>query len=326
MPRGWMDEAWLDQGPQPYSRREAYAWLYENARYSDGDICAPSGETVHLLRGQLSHSQRYLGEAWHWGHSRVRRFLEAGVLQGKLVIETAAGQQLITLCDYAERGARIQSLIAVLSDARPFEADAPPGAPGGSATGTPLVAEAADYISEKSVQKHASGAPPGTPGGSATGTNKNKEEERQEGRKEEGLTPLCERAVQPPLFDAATVIPLVDLVQQAFDAWNVIASQHGLPTARDLTPSRRQKIRARLTQAGGPEGWRAALAAIEESFWVKGPRKEAGWLPDLDFLLQPSSFQRAIEGSYRFRPGRGSVDVSAAVAELSDHLREKGLI
>ena len=85
-------------------------------------------------------------------------------------------------------------------------------------------------------------------------------------------------------------------VQKAFDNWNIAASAWGLPIAKTLTPDRRKKLRARLKEHG-IEGWNEALGTIEKSEFLRGENDRA-WRASLDFMLQPSSFNKLLEGSY----------------------------
>lgn len=95
-----------------------------------------------------------------------------------------------------------------------------------------------------------------------------------------------------------------DTETQAFEAWNDLASELGLPKAQILTAERRRKIKSRLNECGGLDGWRDALAKIRGSPLCRG-ENDRGWRADLDFLLQRKSFTRLMEGSYDGRsPGR----------------------
>jgi uncharacterized protein YdaU (DUF1376 family) len=84
-------------------------------------------------------------------------------------------------------------------------------------------------------------------------------------------------------------------IQTAFDEWNVLAKRLNLPMAKDLTPERRKRLKARLAKSG-LEGWREALAGVEASEFCRGLKTD--FRAGLDFLLQPSSFQKLIEGGY----------------------------
>lgn len=92
--------------------------------------------------------------------------------------------------------------------------------------------------------------------------------------------------------------------QLAFDAYNDIADDLGLPKAQSLTSERRGKIRQRLNECGGLTGWLDALGKIRGSPFLCGDNGR-GWKANLDFLLQKASFTRLMEGSYdRQKPQR----------------------
>jgi len=86
-----------------------------------------------------------------------------------------------------------------------------------------------------------------------------------------------------------------DDIRTAFDEWNDLAKRLSLPVAKDLTPDRRKRLKARLAKSGLP-GWREALAGVEASDFCRGLKGD--FRAGLDFLLQPASFQKLIEGGY----------------------------
>lgn len=57
---------------------------------------------VHLDRGQLAHSTRFMCDVWKWSHSKARRFLER--LENRHMIErkTDTGVSVVTICKYSE--------------------------------------------------------------------------------------------------------------------------------------------------------------------------------------------------------------------------------
>jgi biotin operon repressor len=83
----------------------------------------------------------------------------------------------------------------------------------------------------------------------------------------------------------------------AFDAFNDLASELGLPKAQTFNASRKAKIKQRLNECGGLIGWMDALAKIRGSPFLCGDN-DRGWKANLDFVLQQSSFTRLMEGSY----------------------------
>lgn len=96
------------------------------------------------------------------------------------------------------------------------------------------------------------------------------------------------------VVDAGHQPPLT--VDEVVEAWNLTAERKGLRKAVKLTPQRRKQIQARIKQNTISE-WQEALAAIERSRFCCG-ENDRGWRADLDFLLQPKSFTRLIEGFY----------------------------
>lgn len=83
-------------------------------------------------------------------------------------------------------------------------------------------------------------------------------------------------------------------VLEAYEAYNRTALVCGLSQASKLTPSRKQKIAARLKEHG-VDGWTQALANIEKSEFLTG---STGFRADLDFMLKPANCLKLIEGGY----------------------------
>ena len=93
--------------------------------------------------------------------------------------------------------------------------------------------------------------------------------------------------------------------QDAFDVYNQAADQAGWPKAISLSKPRAAKLKARLAEAGGLDGWRAALRRAVGNPFFAGDN-ERGWKADLDFFLRQSSFTKLIEGSYDRKPTSGA--------------------
>lgn len=89
-------------------------------------------------------------------------------------------------------------------------------------------------------------------------------------------------------------------IKQAFDDYNALAKKIGLPIALKLTKPRKDKIKSRLEDCGGIDGWAVALQKLEESDFCRG---STGWQASLDFLLQQSSLLKLIEGNYENKKG-----------------------
>jgi uncharacterized protein YdaU (DUF1376 family) len=102
-----------------------------------------------------------------------------------------------------------------------------------------------------------------------------------------------------------------DAVRIAVDEWNALAARLGLPQARTIDRSRKAAIHARLSE-GGMDAWRQALAAVERSDHCRG-QNDRGWKADIDFVCQPKSWRRLLEGFY----GGAPVQAAAAVPEFT---------
>lgn len=84
--------------------------------------------------------------------------------------------------------------------------------------------------------------------------------------------------------------------KEVIEAWNDLAERKRLAKVVKLTPDRQRKLKARISQNTIDE-WKTALEAIERSSFLCGDN-DRGWKANFDFLLQPSSFTKLIEGVY----------------------------
>jgi uncharacterized protein YdaU (DUF1376 family) len=84
--------------------------------------------------------------------------------------------------------------------------------------------------------------------------------------------------------------------QHVVDEWNQVALRCGLPQIVGLTGKRLRHLKSRIREHP-LDHWFEAFNAIERNPWMHG-ENDRGWRADFDFLLQPSSFQKLIEGSY----------------------------
>ena len=84
-----------------FSHREAWIWMIEQATWS------PEGRNVNILekpyrlsRGQLSHSVRFMMEAWGWKKGAVETFLRKLKTWDMVRTDNRTGQLIITICNY----------------------------------------------------------------------------------------------------------------------------------------------------------------------------------------------------------------------------------
>lgn len=83
---------------------------------------------------------------------------------------------------------------------------------------------------------------------------------------------------------------------EILEAWAIRMVPQGFPAVRKMNPTRERLLRARLKDCTFDE-WQQAFAALERSDFCKG-QNDRGWWADFDFILQPKSFTKLIEGAY----------------------------
>jgi uncharacterized protein YdaU (DUF1376 family) len=86
-------------------------------------------------------------------------------------------------------------------------------------------------------------------------------------------------------------------VEDVVEGWNDLAQRCDLPSIRRLSEARRRQLKARLREYPDIADWKRAFAAIHNSAFLRGDNSR-GWRANFDFLLQPSSFLKLLEGAY----------------------------
>jgi len=89
-----------------------------------------------------------------------------------------------------------------------------------------------------------------------------------------------------------------DFTQDAVDIFNEKAPACNWPKVQKLTDARRTKLRARLDDVGGIEGWQVAMDKAAASDFLTGRKKGVEWHATFDFFMQAASFTRLMEGAY----------------------------
>jgi uncharacterized protein YdaU (DUF1376 family) len=84
--------------------------------------------------------------------------------------------------------------------------------------------------------------------------------------------------------------------QEVLDAWHERMVPQGFPAIRKMTNQRQRQLRARIRDSTIDE-WQQGMAAMERSAFLRG-ENDRGWKADFDFLLQPKSFNKLLEGAY----------------------------
>jgi uncharacterized protein YdaU (DUF1376 family) len=84
--------------------------------------------------------------------------------------------------------------------------------------------------------------------------------------------------------------------EEIFETWNEVAEEVGLPKAVRLTKKRRVQMKARIRENNLGD-FRKVFKAIKRSAFLTGDNP-SGWRANIDFMLQPSSFTKILEGGY----------------------------
>lgn len=119
-------------------------------------------------------------------------------------------------------------------------------------------------------------------------------------------SPTAKSLSAAPTAAGKSVYGMPDL-WEAIDGYNAVAHDVGWPkviTTADLSKARREKLRARLKQAGGVAAFIHFIEGVKTSNFLNGDN-DRGWKADFDFFLQEKSFTKVMEGSYDRSEGRG---------------------
>ncbi|NIU01123.1 MAG: hypothetical protein GWN01_09415 [Nitrosopumilaceae archaeon] len=86
-------------------------------------------------------------------------------------------------------------------------------------------------------------------------------------------------------------------IRRAVYNYNKLAKQYNLPVCTTIKNQRQKKLSKRLRENGGLESWNQALNKIKSIPGLQGENNRS-WKANIDFLLQPSSFVKLLEGYY----------------------------
>lgn len=84
--------------------------------------------------------------------------------------------------------------------------------------------------------------------------------------------------------------------REVIEAWQGRMVAAGFSPIAKMTGDRERKLNARLKDSTLDE-WQRAMDAMERSAFCRG-ENDRGWKADFDFLLQPKSFTKLLEGAY----------------------------
>lgn len=90
--------------------------------------------------------------------------------------------------------------------------------------------------------------------------------------------------------------PTATDLREATDHWNTVAAELGLPQIERLTGKREKHLRARLRELEGLGPWFGVVNSIRGSPLLTGQKTK--WKASFDWVVNPSNFQKLIEGNY----------------------------
>jgi hypothetical protein len=135
---------------------------------------------------------------------------------------------------------------------------------------------------------------------------------------------------EPSLLPTADILALPKReAEAALELWQDLARELKLPLVMKFSDPRRRSLVARLKDAGGLDGWKAALEQVRASRLLRGeapPRagSDTPWCCTFDFLVSANGFTKVMEGNYR--DGRGGGGTGDGMADLDAQMRRDGLL
>lgn len=241
-----------------YSRYEAWQDLIMEAQYRPFEI-RNKGKVITLQRGQLMAARAWLARRWNWTEKTVRGFISR--LESEIMAKSESVQSK------GQRTGHYSNVLTICN--------------------YDIYQTALELLrlseGQSKVQSRASEGP-----------ESNKETREQDRSPNGDSSPAVQGdllilPVKPRGLSAA------DAAKQAIEAWNAMAREHGLPEARKLNDDRKKKLILRIKEAGGFSAWVGVINKIPRSRILMENDK---WSPTIDFVCQPSSFMKLMEGAY----------------------------
>lgn len=84
---------------EKFCRGYAWDWLCDKAAFNP-TVIDVQGKSIHLERGQICHSIRFIANAWNWDKAAVSRFLTRLKTETMIETHTETGLTVITICNY----------------------------------------------------------------------------------------------------------------------------------------------------------------------------------------------------------------------------------
>jgi hypothetical protein len=132
-------------------------------------------------------------------------------------------------------------------------------------------------------------------------------------------TPNTETSSGIVKAETSSEIVEAEITPNAFvEFFNDFAKKYGLKTVREISETRRKKIKKILTDYP-PETIKEVFQNIRDSDFLRGSK---GWKLTFDFLIEKSNFIKILEGAYSGKKTSGiekmvnNLDLSVDIAEL----------
>ena len=103
----------------------------------------------------------------------------------------------------------------------------------------------------------------------------------------------------------------IDEVAEAVHAYKATAEIKGWPIPQQLDQARRKAISGRIRDAGGVDGWRAAIEKAAASDFLGQARPFSGF--GIDWIAKPANFKKIMEGIYDGQSSRGGYRSSSDI-------------
>jgi hypothetical protein len=104
----------------------------------------------------------------------------------------------------------------------------------------------------------------------------------------------------PPNVISSEITPPTDKIElkpeHVVEVWNDLATRHGLPAVKKITPERRKKLHS-FIRRHTIDDITEAIAAIPRSPFLLG-QNQRGWQASFDWFLEPRNLTKLTEGTY----------------------------
>ena len=275
-----------------HSHAEAWQYLLMQASFKARTVRVGKA-TYNLSRGEAVVSERFLAERWNWSRKSVRGFVAKLGAQRMVKKGPQDGPKVPTLsiCNYDK--------YQVASEYKG------PALEGGRAQ-RPLKKgpNLKKVVKKEEVSNIGLLRNPHPAEGRAMAAVDVQPEQVAEAKPDQSPT------AEPTKPDAKARAK-AEAITRAFEVWAKLAAEYKFPACKSISSKRRSAMGERLSQVGGDvaEFENILRREISASEFLRGkvkPRPGSGFRQfelNIDFVLQPSAWDKMIDGAYSRKPG-----------------------